>query len=288
MWVCGSFLCVDVKSYITMKNITAERQDLKLNTRQIALMATLAALYTVIGIFVKPIQIPVGIPGLEISPAALFATVLGLILGPYLGTASALIGTTVAWALTGGSPFGIPFLLSPPLNAFVSGAIFYKKWKMAVPVFLVLTIAFLFTPPVLGLGEFFGSAQIAVWVLWDKILAMLLILPIAFFGKRLSIANGAALLFVLAFIGNEADNIWGSFAFAWPVVFEGIFGMPIEAVQASFLASPFLYPAIRLIQAFFAMLIAVPLISILSRRNWLWSNNHILNQAEKPIAPPPQ
>ena len=260
---------------------------INISTRQIALIATLAALYTVISIFVKPIQIPVGIPGLEISPAALFATILGLILGPYLGTASAIIGSTAAWALTGGSPFGLPFLLSPPLNAFVSGAIFYKKWKMAFPVFLVLTVAFLFTPPVLALGEFFGSAQIALWVLWDKIVAMLLILPLAFLSKRLSIGHGAALLFILAFIGNEADNIWGSFIFAWPVVFNGIFGMPLEAVQASFLASPFLYPAIRLIQAFFAMLIAVPLIGILSRRNWLWSNNHILNQTDKPVVPPP-
>jgi hypothetical protein len=260
---------------------------LNISTRQIALMATLAALYTVISIFVKPIQIPVGIPGLEISPAALFATILGVILGPYLGTASAVIGTTAAWALTGGSPFGLPFLLSPPLNAFVSGAIFYKRWKMAVPVFVVLSVAFLFTPPVLALGDFLGGTQIVIWVLWDKILAMLLILLIAFLSKRLSIAHGAALLFILAFIGNEADNIWGSFIFAWPVVYNGIFGMPIELVQGSFLASPFLYPAIRLIQAFFAMLIAVPLIGILSRRNWLWSNNHILNQTDKPVVPPP-
>ena len=28
-------------------------------------------------------------------------------------------------------PYNLPFLLSPPLNALVSGALFYKKWILA-------------------------------------------------------------------------------------------------------------------------------------------------------------
>jgi predicted membrane protein len=180
-------------------NITAQK---------IALMAIFAAMYVALS-FIEPIQIPVGIPGLTISPVALLATLFGLILGPYLGTASALLGATVAWTVTGGSPYGLPFLLSPALNAFVSGAIFYKKWKMAFAVFAVLIIAFPFTPPVLSMANALGSAQVAVWVLWDKIIALLLILPLAFFSKRLSAGQGAALFFILAFVGNQADNIWG-------------------------------------------------------------------------------
>jgi hypothetical protein len=258
-------------------------------------MATLAALYAAIAIFVAPIQIPIpGIPGLEVSPSALIATILGLILGPYLGTASAFIGAGAAWALTGGSPFGLPFLLSPPLNAFISGAIFYRKWKMAFAAMAVLIIAFPFTPPVLSMSNALGGAQVAIWVLWDKIIALLLILPLVMFSKRLSaVAQGAALFFILGFIGNQADNLWGSFIYAWPIVYNGIFQMPTEAVQLSFLAGPFLFPAIRLIQAFFAMLIAVPLLKILANTNWLWSNNHILANKQTPaiittsIPPPP-
>ena len=258
-------------------------------------MATLAALYAAISIFVAPIQIPIpGILGLTISPAALVATILGLILGPYLGTASALIGSVAAWGLTGGSPFGLPFLLSPPLNAFVSGAIFYKKWKMAFAALAVLIIAFPFTPPVLSMANAFGSAQVAIWVLWDKIIALLLILPLVAFSKRLSAAQGTALLFILAFIGNQADNMWGSFIYARPIVYNGIFQMPTEAVQLSFLTGPFLYPAIRFIEAFFAMLIAVPLLKIASGTNWLWSKNYILANKQTPaittestLPPPP-
>ena len=54
--------------------------------------------------------------------------------------------------------------------------------------------------------------------------------------------------------------------------------MPMEAVQVAFLAAPFIYPAIRLLQAFIIMLIAVPLIRVLSQTNWMWSKDNILSQ----------
>jgi hypothetical protein len=206
------------------------------------------------------------------------ATLFGIILGPYLGTASALLGAVVSWALTGMSPLGLPFLLSPPLNAFVSGAIYYKKWKLAPIPFIVIMIAFLFTPPVTS----FGSAQIAIWVLWDKIIALALILPLAVFRKQLSKGQGVGLFFLLAFIGNQADNIWGSFVFALPQVYNGIFGMQLVDVQVAFLGSPFLYPAIRILQAFLITLIAVPLIRVLNGTNWLWSKDTIFTPSQKP------
>ncbi len=251
-----------------MNNITA---------RQVALATIFAALYVVVNVTTPPI--PVGVGGLTITISALLATLLGIIIGPYLGTASALLGAVVSFALTGMSPLNLPFLLSPPLNAFVSGSLFYKKWIQATIPFVVIMVAFVFTPPVFS----FGNPQVAIWVLWDKIIAVALILPLMMFKKRLAIGYGSALFFLVAFIGNQADNIWGSFAFALPQVYNGIYGMPIEAVQVAFLAGPFLYPAIRLLQAFIITLIAVPLIPVLSNSNWLWSKNNILT----PDAPKP-
>jgi uncharacterized membrane protein len=238
--------------------------------KQIALTAIFAALYFALN-FITPIAIPVGVQGLSITVSALIATIFGLIIGPYLGTASAFLGAAISWSLTGMSPLGLPFLLSPPLNAFVSGSIFYKKWKMAIIPFVILMVAFLFTPPVLS----FGNAQVAIWVLWDKIIAVLLIVPVVMFSKRLSAGQGAALFFLIAFIGNQADNMWGSFAFSLPVVYNGIFGMQMIDVQFSFLAAPFLYPAIRLVEAFIIMAISVPLMKGLNNTTWLWKKDHI-------------
>ncbi|NLF88346.1 hypothetical protein GX563_05925 [Candidatus Bathyarchaeota archaeon] len=255
---------------------------MKITTKQLALTAIFAALYVAISVTI-PFAIPMGVAGLEIALPALFATIFGIIIGPYLGTAAAFIGAFASLALLGMSPYSIPFLLSPPLNAFVSGSLFYNKWKQAIIPFVVIMVVFLFTPPVSG----FNSVQIAIWVLWDKILAVALIAPLVLFRKKLTAGLGAAAIFLVAFIGNQADNIWGSFAFALPPVYEGIFQMPMEAVQISFLASPFIYPAIRLIQAFIVTIIAVPLLQALCKTDWLWSKNNILTKDLTMPPPPP-
>jgi hypothetical protein len=84
----------------------------------------------------------------------------------------------------------------------------------------------------------------------------------------------------LFFIGNQVDNMWGSFIFATPIVYNGIFAMPLDAVRVAFLVSPFAYPIIRLVQAFIAMLIAVPLMRALKGTPWLWRKETILSPYE--------
>ena len=64
--------------------------------------------------------------------------------------------------------------------------------------------------------------------------------------------------FLLAFIGNEADNALGANIFALPLIYE-FYGLEIDAVRASFTIAPFFYPIIRIIQAVLTTLIAVPL-----------------------------
>jgi hypothetical protein len=188
------------------------------------------------------------------------------------------------------SPYGAPFLLAPMFNALIVGLVFYKKWKYAIIAFAAMVVAFLFTPPVsplygqsvlLGFNLPINNWYIAVAVLFDKVIALALILPLAFFGKKMAVAYGSIFFFMLAFVGNQADNMWGSLAYATTPVYSGIFGMPLDAVQLGFLASPFLYPAVRLVQAFIAMLIAIPLMRVLQKTNWLWSQDNIFQNTEK-------
>ena len=252
---------------------------MKLTTRNVALIAIFAALYYILSL-ISP-KIPISVSGISISIEALIATIFGLVLGPYLGAATALLGAFVTWTLppVGMAPVGLPFLLSPPINALVTGLIYYKKWKWGFLIFSGLITAFLFTPPVQPLTE---NSIVAIAVLFDKIIAALLILPCVKFAKQLSAGKGVSFFyFLLAFIGNQADNMWGSFAFATPVVYGGIFGFPLDFVRTSFLVSPFAYPAIRLIQAFIAMLIAVPLMKTLKGTPWLWQKETILSPNQK-------
>ena len=250
-----------------------------MTSRNIALMAIFAALYYVLSL-IAPINIPTGVGNLTISFAALFASVIGLVLGPYLGTASALLGSSVAWILppSSGSFFGLPFIIAPALNALVTGLIFYKKWKYGFAIFGALVVAFLFTPPIWPVTD---NWFVALAVLFDKIFALFLIIPVALFAKKLSFAKASLFYFLLFFIGNQADNMWGSFVFATPPVYYGIFGYAVSDVQGFFLVTPFLYPAIRIIQAIIAMLIAVPLIQVLKDTPWLWQRETIISNNEK-------
>ncbi|MGQ9551276.1 MAG: ECF transporter S component [Candidatus Bathycorpusculaceae bacterium] len=248
---------------------------MRLNAQNVALIAVFAALYYVLSL-VTPHIPAVAIPEVKISLEALFATIFGLILGPYFGALAAFTGAVVAWVLppSGMTPYGMPFLISPPINALVTGLIYYKKWKTGFLVLSLLIVAFLFTPPTQPFSENF---YVGVAVLWDKIIALLLILPCVKLAGKLSAPKTLPLLyFLIAFIGNQADNMWGSLAFAIPVVYEGIFGLPLETVRFLFIISPFAYPAIRLIQAVAATIIAVPLMKALENTKWLWQEQTIL------------
>jgi ECF transporter S component (folate family) len=252
--------------------------SLKLSTRNIALAAVFAALYYVLSL-ISPKIPSIGVPGLNIQLEALMASVFGFVLGPYLGGLTALLGAFVTWVLppAGMTPAGVPFLLSPPLNAMIVGFIFYKKWKWAFASLSLLILAFLFLPPSQPITT---NYYVPIAVLWDKIIAVILIIPTAMvLSKRLSNPRNASILFFLiSFIGNQADNMWGADIFAVPAVYGGIFGMPLDLVRTAFIVSPFIYPAIRFVQAIFATMIAVPLMLALKNTAWTIHEKSILEQ----------
>jgi len=249
----------------------------KLTTLHIALTAVFAALYYALSI-ISPYVPAIGVPDIKIHLEALIASVFGLVLGPYLGFSAALMGAFVAWLLPPGSAssYGMPFLLSPAFNALVIGLIYYRKWKQAFVTLGMLIVAFLFLPPSQPLAEFW---YVGVAVIWDKLIALLLIIPSAKFAKHFSSPKSVSILyFLLAFIGNQADNMWGALIFAVPMVYNGIFGYTIDFVRVAFIISPFIYPAIRFVQAIFVTIIAVPLMKSLKNTRLIIEEKSIIEQ----------
>lgn len=250
---------------------------LKLSTRNIALVAIFAALYYILSL-ISPKIPSIVVSDVKIQLEALMASVFGLVLGPYLGTLAAFMGALVTWVLPPASmiPSGVPFLLSPPLNALTVGLIFYRKWKVAFVLLSLLIAAFLFLPPSQPLSSYY---YVPAAVLWDKVIALLLIIPVVVFRRKLVSPRGIALFFfIVSFIGNQADNMWGADIFAVPVVYGGLFGYPLDFVRTSFVVSPFVYPAIRFVQAFIAMLVAVPLMAALKNTKWVVHEKSIMEQ----------
>ena len=255
-------------------------RTLKISARNIALAAVFAALYYVLSL-VSPKIPSIGLPELRIQLEALIASVFGIILGPYLGALSAFTGALVTWILppTSMAPMGAPFLLSPPLNALIVGLIFYKKSKWAFALLGLLIAAFLFLPPSQPLSDYY---YVPVAVLWDKVIALLLIIPVAIFGGKLASRRYIAMLFfIICFIGNQADNMWGADVFSIPLVYNNIFSIPLEVVRGLFVFSPFMYPAIRLVQATLGTAIVVPLMAALKNTGWTMQEKSIVNNGHR-------
>lgn len=241
---------------------------MKLSSRNIALIAIFAALYYVLSL-ISPYIPAVGLPDLKIQLEALMASVFGLVLGPYLGALSAFLGAFIAWALPPGSmsPYGAPFLLSPPINALVVGLVFYRRSKWAFALFGLLIAAFLFLPPSQPITNYY---YVSIAVIWDKVIALLLIIPSVRYSQKLSNPKNLPILFFfLSFIGNQADNMWGADIFAVPLIYERIFSLNLDIVRFLFTVSPFIYPAIRFVQAILATIIAVPLMRSLRNTKWI-------------------
>ena len=253
---------------------------MKLSTRTIALVAVFAALYYALSL-VSPFIPAVAVPEITIKLEAAVASVFGLLLGPYVGFLTALLGVLLAWILppSGGLSYGLPFLLSPPLNALVVGFIFYKKWKFAFVTLAALILAFWFLPPSQPVSEYW---YVGFATTWDSIIALALIFPVVKLATFGSIQNRALFYFLLAFIGNQTDNLWGADIFAVPLVYEKIFGFSsLDEVRFTFVVSPFIYPAIRIIQAIIVAVVALPLMKTLESSALVPINESIIARSNR-------
>jgi len=229
-------------------------------SRKAALIGVMAAVYYV---FLWLPGIPaIGIPKVKIDLGASFAPILGLLLGPYLGFLAALLGDVVKVSAPP-SVYGLPFVLCPPVSAFAAGYLTRGKWKEAFALLLALLVVAAFTPVFFPITE---HGFVYMLGFFDKIIALLLMPIAALLYKKGGKAFFHVTLFIAMFAGNETDAALGNLVFSLPVVYNGIFGIPdVEAVRGLFTVSPFVYPAIRLLQAFLGYIIAVPLLKIIMR-----------------------
>lgn len=247
-----------------------------IDRRLVALTAPFAALYFIMSILPG---IPViGFPGITIELEASVASIFGMILGSYAGASAAFIGTIIAFFYGGATPFNLPFIFCPALNAFIVGLIFKNRSKIAFTLFAMVIVAFWFTPVV---HPVLNHWYVGLAATFDKIIALLLMVPVTRTLKTRGVGSEKAelrplgvsftLLLLVSFIGNQADSALGSTIFAIPPVYEVIFGLKPDVVRWLFIVSPFAYPVIRGLQALISASLGFPLIRALRIRGWIWS-----------------
>jgi hypothetical protein len=239
---------------------------LAVTTKQIALIAVFSALYSVIRLI--PMGPMIGL-STTFSVADCLAPVYGIILGPFTGGASIIIGTFLSMAY--GKPvifMGLDFLPAF-VNAVAIGFLMRKKWIPAIILNVALLAIFIANPLT---TQFFsiplGASAITVPFYWLHIVALaVLISPLGYkagpWVKTLKPTFIIAGVAILAFIGTMMQHLTGNIL--TEIVSTQITGAlsPQTLTTIIWPAAFLVYPWERLTLVILAVIVGVPLVKAL-------------------------
>lgn len=235
-------------------------KNISSRTKILASIAIFAALYAVLR--AVPTIPMIGAAGAKFSAADIIAPLYGIILGPYVGGISVIIGTFVGMAL-GKTPIflGLDFL--PALvNTVALGFLVRRKWVPVVVLYIALFAVFLLNPvTIIFINVPWGSSSMAIPFLWVHIIAFIVLL--SSLGRKagewietLKPVKLVAGISILAFIGTMMQHLMGN------ILYEVVFA---EAAKAYWPIVFYVYPWERLALVAFAVLIGVPIVRTLKK-----------------------
>ncbi|UCG36260.1 MAG: hypothetical protein JSV64_06500 [Candidatus Bathyarchaeota archaeon] len=185
---------------------------MKVGTREIALVTTMAALQVALDTY--KIGFPViGIEGAKISIISSIVPIFGILLGPWLGASAALLGAATSRVVTGASFISWLLIATTPLSAFVAGCLSRRRvgmirgWMISVFVLGGLIATWY--------GTWAGRAVLAFSFLHWAALAAILIFRerLAFFIERGITAELLVSVILCAFSANMVAQMYGTLVF---------------------------------------------------------------------------
>jgi hypothetical protein len=234
------------------------KKNKKLMTKDVGLIVCFTALYVVFGFLkISPI---IGLPGQAITAAAIIAPIIGIILGPYIGTLSTVLGGVVGFSFGYFSP---PSFVSGVFAASCAGMLYVGK--RGVCAFTYFSLLFLF-----GFYPFVGPIWLYPPLMWFQIAGFLILVsPLqSVASKNLNSSNKSKPLFaffITSLTSTLAGQIAGSLTLeliSWP-----IFIADVNAWKANWQFLMFLYPVERIIIALAAAFIGASVYKVLRSAN---------------------
>ncbi|NIN00713.1 MAG: hypothetical protein GTO24_22300 [candidate division Zixibacteria bacterium] len=229
--------------------------DLSPATKDLALVCCFAPLYTLFSFW--PLAPIIGVVGKSITMAAVMAPLVGVLLGPYLGAATASLGGVVGASLAQGGALNPISFLPGTAAAFSAGLLYTRKDKVCILLYVLFLLTLVLYPPI---GPFWLYPSFA----WFQ-LAGLLILVSPLTSKAIEFTKnqrGSTRLIlgisVICFIATMFAHVVGCLVFevtGWPLVFP-----QLDFWQSTWRFLSFVYPVERIVITVLATLIGVPLI----------------------------
>lgn len=225
-----------------------------LRTKEIALVICFTALYAVFASI--PIFQLLGMPSRSITAAAITAPVIGVLLGPYIGTLSALLGGAIGF-FTGS--FGPWNFVAGIVATLCAGLLYKGKQLWCVLVYAFFLMVFGFYPSI-------GPAWLFPLSMWFQIVCLLvLVSPLQSMAvKKIKSGNSRSLVlsfFVISLASTLAGQISGSLTYmllvpsslgGWLLMWQGL---------------TIVYPIERMIIALGSALIGSLLLKVLRSSN---------------------
>jgi len=192
-------------------------KNLRLSTREIALIAVFAALIAIVT-RLPGIPISLGIPTGKIEFSVPLYPLAGILLGPWIGALAVTIGNFIAWLIPKSTVMGFLFIPAGAFAALCTGFLVrrtkWANWKSAA-VLLIVLIALWYVTPI--------GFEAPLYPFFLHVPALILIL--IFRGKVSEFVNSASKRVVTlgvgiaSFVGVMADHMWGGVMFVTAVEF---------------------------------------------------------------------
>jgi hypothetical protein len=241
----------------------------KLAASDLALIISFAALYAVLSFL--PLSQVIGLLSKAITAANVIAPIIGIILGIYLGVLSTLFGGVIALFF---SPYFSPMGLAAGVATSLCASLLYSR-KRFTCAFIYFSLLFIF-----GFYPFVGPVWLYPPVLWFQVCCLIILVsPVQSLALKNLNSNSNAKSFFGFFItflaATLAGQIAGSLVFefiSWP-----IFTANLDVWTGYWRGITIIYPVERIIIAFIAALVGVPLHKILSSVGFVKTQTEQLN-----------
>ena len=190
--------------------------------------------------------------------------ITGIVLGPYAGFLSSLIGVMIGHSIYFRDIYEFLFTLGAPIGAMVSGFLFRRRWK-AVLIYYTALLAMYFVTPI--------ASQLPVWGMWDVYLAYVSLLVAAMMMVRKSSwkSESRSLLYIIAIcvlVGLEADVLFRIFVFIPGQTYRLFYGFDMEALRAMWVAAAAVTPIKVAISILVTTIIGPPLINVIRKTSF--------------------
>jgi len=233
--------------------------SLKLTVKDTALLTCFTALYAIF--YSLPVFPIIGISGAAITAAATMAPVTGILLGPFLGTLSALLGGLASFFIGRFSPLS---LIATSVTALCAGLLHIGRRRECALLYLLLLVSF-------GLYPIVGPFWLYPLMMWFQIVVFLMLVSPFYslvFKREQDHTNSKGFFpafFLISLISTLAGQIAGSLAFE--MIFWPAFIGEVETWAGIWKVVTWIYPVERVIIAVFATIIGVPLFKALKAAN---------------------